>query len=295
MFRNDVARLRFSGDIYDEGAFDANAMRVVIAFQQVLIKLSRAIYSSRHGQPDGISNLLDARRLVVKHIEEGSTIIPIQMIEEPGNLDFAYIPEQLSQATTLMYETYDAADKGRILPSTLPVDLIPRMASIVTHLRAGSKLEFSPPGVDLKPITSKACESLLSWADLSYEDKTSVIGEVFEVNVKNRTCRLFDIENKLNVTVQYEHTFEEQVTTALKDHRNELLSMEGVGEFNDKGRLLKIRDISNIELKSGDLPSSNRAHESIVEYIERIIGDIPNDAWDAVPRDLAENHDKYID
>ena len=294
MIQNDVAVLRFSGGIYDDGAFDANAMRVVINFQQVLIKISRALYSSRHGQPDGKNHLIDVQRLAVKNIGKGSTVIPIQIVEEPGNLDFMYVPEELSQATTLMYETYAAADKGQILPSTLPHDLIPRMASVVSHLRSGCSLEFSPPGANLKPISNQACESLLNWVTKTYEDNTSVVGEVFEVNVKNGTCRLFDVTNKLNVSVQYERTFEEQVTTALSQYRDQLLSIEGIGEFNEKGRLLKLKNVSNIELKSDDVVSSIQSHESIAEYIDRIKSEVPKEVWDELPRDLAKNHDAYI-
>ncbi|MCY4128268.1 MAG: hypothetical protein OXG15_03370 [Gammaproteobacteria bacterium] len=294
MIRNDVAVLRFSGGIYDDGAFDANAMRVVIDFQQVLIKISRALYSSRHGQPHGKSHLIDVKRLAVKNIGRGSTVIPIQMVEEPGNLDFMYVPEELSQATTLMYETYAAADKGEILPSTLPHDLIPRMASVVSHLRSGCSLEFSPPGANLKPISSHACESLLNWVNATYEDSTSVVGEVFEVNVKNGTCRLFDVINKLNVNVQYERTFEEQVTTALTQYRNQLLSIVGIGEFNERGRLLKLKNVSNVELKSDDAISSIQSHESITEYIDRTTREVPEEVWDELPRDLAKNHDAYI-
>lgn len=294
MIQNDVAVLRFSGGIYNDGAFDADAMRVVIDFQSLLIKVSRALYSSRHGQPHGKSHSIDVKRLAVKNIRRGSTVISIQFVEESGNLDFMYVPEELSQATTLLYKTYAAADRGEMLPSTLPHDLIPRMASVVSHLRSGCSLEFSPPGANLKPISTEACKSLLNWVKTTYEDITHVVGEVFEVNVKKSTCRLFDVINKLNVEVQYEKTFEQHVTTALTQYRNQLLSVVGVGEFNEKGRLLKLKDVTNIELKSDDVISSIQSHESIVEYIDRITREVPEEVWDELPRDLAKNHDAYI-
>lgn len=292
---HDVVLLRFSGGIYDKGTFDAAAMRVVIAFQQALTKLSRSIYLSHQQQAYASSNVVDLDCLGIKQNTAGSTAISIQIIEEAGDfLALKYVREEIDQATTLMYEAYSAADKGERLPIELPSELLPLIASVRSHLRAECKLDFSMPENPPIPITKKACDALRKAVTATYEAQTSVTGEVFEVNVKKQTCRMFDITNKLNVIIHYEAIYKEELASALTHYTDRLILIEGVGEFNNRGHLLKLKNISNIEIRSGDTSEDKRAGDTIFDYIDKLIKDSPDEIWEDVPEDLAENHDNYI-
>lgn len=163
MNRHDVALLRFSGDAYDEGALDASAMQVVVDFQRLLTKLSRAVYSSGQRLSYPSSKLFALDRLTISQINPQNAQIKVQIIEEPGNPNSRYVPDELKQAVMMMYETYAAADKDKRLPSALPVDLIPRPAMVRSHLKSECSLAFSPPDKELQPISNKACDTLRNW------------------------------------------------------------------------------------------------------------------------------------
>ncbi len=293
MAENEVAKLRFRGGIYDDCALDASAMQVIVKFQEALTNLAKAIYTSRHGKPQSYTT----STLVVRHIEQGSTAISIETTEKSGNLDYQRISEELQQATNLLYDTYSAAEQGDLLPDLLPIDQVNGIASVVDKLSDDSRLEFSFPGVRYKPISHQACDTLRNWVNTSFEDKTTLVGEVYQVDVRKSVCRLFDVLHKRNVLVHYEQRFEDEITTGLKNHVNQLLEIEGIGVFNEQKKLIRLRDVSSVNAARDDIElsgSSSSTPESIWEFVQEITKDIPEEDWNKLPRDLAKNHDDYI-
>lgn len=286
---NEVAKLRFRGGIYEDCALDASAMQVIVKFQDVLTDLAKAIYTASHGKPQSFA----ANTLVVRHIEQSSTTVSIETTEKNRNLD----SEELHQATNLLYETYSAADQGDLLPESLPIDQVNGIAAVIDRLPDDSRLEFSSPGTHYKPISRQACETLRNWVSTSFEEKTTLVGEVYQVDVRKAVCRLFDVRQKRNVLVHYDQPFEDKITTALKNHANQLLDIEGIGVFNKKRKLIRLRDVSRVNVALDDIEqsgSSNLARESIWEFVQEITKDIPEEDWNKLPKDLALNHDDYI-
>ena len=278
---------------YDDCALDASAMQVIIKFQEALTNLAKAIYKSRHGNLKSYPT----NKLVVRHIEQESTSISIETTEVPGNSESQHTSEELQQASKLLYDTYNAAQQGNKLTDVLPIDQINRIASVVDKLSDDSRLEFSFPGVRYKTISHEACDTLRNWVSTSFEVKTTLIGEVYQVDVRKSFCRLFDALHKRNVLIHYEQHFENEITTGLKNHVNQLLEIEGIGVFNKQKKLIRLKDVSSVNVARDDIEpssSSSSTRESIWEFVQEITKDISQEEWNELPKDLAKNHDDFI-
>ena len=102
--------------------------------------------------------------------------------------------------------------------------------------------------------------------DSSYENETAIVGEVYQVDVRKSVCRLFDAGNKRNVLVHFDQSLEDKITTGLKNHMSQLLEFEGIGVFNDRGKMLRLRDVSKLDVFRDGIETSdksNTTHESI--------------------------------
>ena len=291
----EVVHLRFDGEQYDAGGLDDRAMRVIIEFQKVLKELAKYLYKSKNydGQYDE-SNLDVRTRLVLKTIGIGSTKITLEIADNPTDPTLKTAkPPELVEAVNLVYESYIAARSGSSLPSELPTEFIPKIASINKPLAPSARLAFAPRSRDFIVIDGRSCRTLMKWVQAKYADSVSVTGVVVQANIRTRSCRLFDPFDKRSVNLYYKEEDEKKVTRALHDHGTARLIVEGEGEFNEQGRLLKFTSYKGMRMLKNDT-GSYASGASIEEKINRIISKTPKRAFDELPSDMAETHD-HID
>lgn len=132
----------------------------------------------------------------------------------------------------------------------------------------------------------------MNWTKAKYTDSVSITGVVVQVNVRRRSCRLFEPFDKRSVILYYKEEDEEKVTSALRDHGTARLIVEGEGEFNERGRLLKFTSYTNMRMLKNDTDSYTSG-ASIEKKIKRIISRTPKRAFHELPSDMAETHDQF--
>ena len=98
-------------------------------------------------------------------------------------------------------------------------------------------------------------------------------------------------------TTHFDQSFEDRITTRLKNYLSQFLKFAGIGEFNDRGKLLRLRKVSKVGVSRDGIEESGKSittHESIWEFVDEITEDVPEEHWASLPKDLAESHDDYM-
>lgn len=289
----DIVHLRFSGRSYDDGGLDVKAMRIIIKFQLILTDLAKSLRRVRMGSLRGDPDFVSRVDLVVKRLDTGSTVVPMEAVGLRSELDLEDVPPELVRAANLVYDSCLAAKKDERLPSDLPQDFVPRIASIADNLLEETVLDFAPPEYEFTTLGRRESSKLRDWVKTIDTARTTIYGEVFQVNVRKKQCHMLNSSGGPQVAVTYQDEYESQVTEALKNHDSKSLMIEGDGEFNLHGQLLKINKVSKMELISDSILSTPSG-KSVMGLIDRVMSDVPQDVWDKVPKDLAENHDNYL-
>ena len=289
----DIVHLRFTGRQYDDGGLDIKAMRIIIKFQLILTDLAKSLRRVRMGSLRGDPDFVNRVNLIVKRLDAGSTIVPMEAVGLESELNLEDIPSELVKAANLVYDSCIAAKRDERLPSELPQDFVPRIASIADNLREDTVLAIAPPECEFTTLGKHESSKLRDWIKTIDTARTTAYGEVFQVNVRKNQCHMLNSSGGPQVEVTYLDKFENRVTEALKDHESKSLMLEGDGEFNLHGQLLKINKVSKMELISDSILSTPTG-QSVMDLIDRVMRDVPQDVWDKVPKNLAESHDDYL-
>ena len=86
---------------------------------------------------------------------------------------------------------------------------------------------------------------------------------------------------------------EDQVTTALKEHRAVRMYVKGSGEFSPQGRLIRVLQVDELRLAT-DEESYDQTARPIEGLLNELAKEIPQEEWDRLPSDLNDNLDHYL-
>ncbi len=125
--------------------------------------------------------------------------------------------------------------------------------------------------------------------DGTYQDRVEVSGRVMEVNIRKKQCQLW-LDDTTYVPLTFTEKQEPRIATALQRHKSEWLTVRGRGEFTPDGVLKRIVRADNLNLSHGNDPNA----PGIMERIDEIFGDVPDEVWDKVPADLSMRLDYYL-
>ena len=133
---------------------------------------------------------------------------------------------------------------------------------------------------------------LETFSEVPYEDHVTIKGEVFETDVKKGRFQLSSDEDT-TVAVNFTPEQEDQVTTALKDHRTVQLFVKGSGEFSPQGKPIRILKVDELRLTEEE-EGYDRNAQPIEEVLSDLAKEIPQEEWDKLPKDLNDNLDHYL-
>jgi hypothetical protein len=120
-----------------------------------------------------------------------------------------------------------------------------------------------------------------------------VTGEVVEADVMRRRFQL-RVDDRNDVSVHFTEPQEDQVTSALKDHKAVRMKVKGRGEMSPEGKLLEITDIESLETHPAGEVAFDKSARPIEDIMEELASEVPQADWDRLPADLTDNLDHYL-
>jgi hypothetical protein len=120
-----------------------------------------------------------------------------------------------------------------------------------------------------------------------------VTGEVVEADVMQKRFQL-RVGNRNDVSVHFTEPQEDQVMSALKDHKEVRVRVKGRGEMSPEGKLLRVIDIESLETQPAGEVAFDKSARPIEDILEELASEVPQAEWDRLPADLTDNLDHYL-
>jgi hypothetical protein len=132
----------------------------------------------------------------------------------------------------------------------------------------------------------------MSWVDGANRNRIELTGEVRGTDLDGLKFVL-RLPDGRKIPGHFEPGQEPVVLEALGEHANRRLHVVGEGEFSpEDGSLIGIVRVDQLALVEPD--TQPISEPPIWERLAAIGADVPPEAWDEVPTDLASNVDRYL-
>jgi hypothetical protein len=118
------------------------------------------------------------------------------------------------------------------------------------------------------------------------------MGEVFEADVLARRFQILLADHR-KISISFTADQEQLITSALKDHKVCQLRATGRGLFSAEGGLVKVVSVDRMTLGE-PIQLSIQPSRSIWDELDDLAGQVPEDEWKKLPKDLSSNLDDYI-
>jgi hypothetical protein len=290
--RKKVAALRFEGPRFKDHGLDVDVLPEIIAYKKLLQETAREIWRKQNPERVRLPKNFDADiNLKFYSLEKGSTVVPLMREQRLKQLPF--FDHELDEAATLLQQTIQAAAQQESAPPQLPRTIIPLFDELGRTLQDDEALLVSAKRRTQEARFNREVKArILAWTTSSYLDEVDLTGEVRATDLDGArfTLRLPD---GTKVTGRFKPEHEAVILEALNEHSNRQIRIKGAGEFApEDGTLRQIVNVEWLEIVSADLSSG--AGSPIWERLALIGTNTPDDAWNDVPTDLAENVDQYL-
>jgi hypothetical protein len=292
----EVVRLRFKGNRFRDHALDLSALSELTQFQKMVAETAKALWRAANPNRERLpSHFEDRTRLCLREIQEGSAVAPLEVyIEEPLERTLWELePVEVNEAVSMAYDVYQALEQDAPLPERFPKPLIAEYVKWGQSLTENEEVEMQPPGrmpTRLKPSHSAR---LAAFGETPYRDQVDIEGEVFEADVRQKRFQLWTAD-KSAVQISFSEGQEEQVTTALKEHRTARMHVRGRGEMSPQGKLLRITDVEDLQIRGGGEVPFDADAPAIEQVLQTLAKEVPQAEWDRLPDDLTDNLDHYL-
>ena len=293
----DLASLRFDGERFAGHALDVDCVQELIAYRNIILECAKELWKRKH--PDRVrlpKGFEDEFRLQFDRIDPGSAIVPLKRVVpvDQAALDWGNLDE-FDEAAELVDAAISAANDDKLLPETLPANVVLLFKEFGKTLRDGEVVfTHARHSAAEASYSAKARKRLSEWVGPAYEDVVDVAGEVSMANVKGSFALTLQETGSI-VNGRFSAEQEERVLEALRNHRTARLRVTGVGEFGTSDRILKRF------VRIDDVQPAGTSDVAFVENVPPIweqltaLGEsAPKGAWDNVPTDLSIRIDDLI-
>jgi len=292
-----VVKLVFSGQRFLDHALDANALAEVIQFLKMIGETAKAVWRADHPERKNLPARFEERtQLQLRRIEHGSAAVPLDLFVEEPEQGEMLDPEPLEvnkKAIRMVRGVYRAVASDAPLPEGFPRTLVPEYERWGATLGADEAIEIVDDGDEPVRVTSSLRLRLASFVEASHEDQVDIAGEVLEADIRRGRFQIW-LDGTTSVSVEFVPEQEDEVTTALRDHKTLRLQVKGRGEFSPQGKLVRVTRVDELRLQPvGDIPYDTTARP-IEEVLAELAREVPEEEWSRVPADLAENIDHYV-
>ena len=289
-----LATLRFDGARFSAHTLDVECTQELVAYRKIILECAKALWRRNNSERERLPKRFgDGFRLQFDRLEEGSARVPLRRVVEADQAALDWGTE-FDEAAQLVDAAITAANDDTLLPEGLPATVVPLFRDFGRTLRDDEVLfTRARHGLHEAPYTARSRKRLAEWVEPTYEDVVEVIGEVQMASVKGQFS-LLTPGSAQQVTGKFSAEQEAQVLEALQQHKTVRLSVRGVGEFGTLDR--QLRRFSRIEQvahwQSG-APAFVEGASNLWDELDAIASGVPNDAWDAVPKDLSVRVDEF--
>jgi hypothetical protein len=291
-----VVKLVFKGQRFQGHALDQDALAEVSHFLKMITETAKAVWRAENPARKNLPpHFEDRTRLCLRRIEEGSTAVPLEVfLEEPEQKEmFEPEPTEVRTAIRLARDVYRAVETDAPLPEGFPRTLVPEYERWGETLREDEAIEVLEESAEPVRVTRLVRRRLASFVEPCHEDQVEVAGEVLEADIRRQHFEIF-LDQTTSVKVAFTPEQEDEVTTALRDHKTLRLQVKGRGQSTPQGKLVRVTQVHELRLQPvGDIPYDTAA-PPIEEVLTDLAREIPQEECERLPADLAENIDHYV-
>jgi hypothetical protein len=290
----EVVKLVFKGKRFEDHALDINALSEVIRSQKILAETAKVLWLEANRKERLPRYFEDRTKLYLRRIEEGSALVPLESFLEEDEQLFEPIPVELKAAVELAHKAIRAVERDEPLPDNFPKNLLPEYQQWGKDLTEDETIEIIPPGEEPARLTSRGHLRLVTYAEAPYEAEAEIKGEVLEADIRLGRFQLW-LDERTGITVNFTPELEDNITSALKDHRTCRLYIKGKGEYSPQGKLQRITEITECLIKPVSEPTLlDLMAPPIEEVLVDLASEIPKEEWEKLPSDLTDNLDHYL-
>ena len=291
----EVVRLTFKGERFRDHALDLRALSELSQFQKMVAETAKTLWRAANPTRERLPSHFEERvRLCLRRIEDGSATAPLEVFIEEKDQTAFWEPEpvEINEAVKLAHEVYEAIEADAQLPERFPRALLPEYARWGQSLDGDEAVEMQV--CEKKPayLTLANRQKLEKFVETPHEARVEISGEVFEADVKKGRFQLWSDEDTA-VSVAFTPEQEDQVTTALKEHKTARMYVKGSGEYSPQGKLLRVLQVDELRLAPSETHYDKSARP-IEDLLENLAREIPQEEWDKLPSDLNDNLDHYL-
>jgi len=291
----EVVRLTFKGERFRDHALDLRALSELSQFQKMVAETAKTFWRAANPNRERLPSHFEERvRLCLRKIEDGSATAPLEVFIKEQDQTTLWEPEpvEINEAVELTREVFESLGSDAPLPERFPRALLPEYAKWGQNLGDDEIVEMQVS--EKKPVylTSVRRQKLEKLVETPHEDRVEINGEVFEADVKKGRFQLWSGDDTA-VSVAFTPEQEDQVTTALKEHKTVRLSVKGLGEFSPQGKLHRVLQVDELRLTTSETHYDKSARP-IEDVLEELATEIPQEEWDKLPSDFSDNLDHYL-
>ena len=291
----EVVKLTFKGERFRDHALDLQALSDLSQFQKMVAETAKTLWRAANPARERLPSHFEERvRLCLRRIEDGSATAPLEVFIEEQDQTSLWEPEpvEINDAVKLAHEVYEALGSDAPLPERFPRALLPEYARWGQSLGDDEAVEMQVSEKKPAYLTPAHRQKLEKFVETPHEDRVEISGEVFEADVKKGRFQLWSGEDTA-VTVVFTPEQEDQVTTALKEHKTARMFVKGSGEYSPQGKLHRVLQVDELSLTTSEIHYDKSARP-IEDVLEELATEIPREEWDKLPNDLCDNLDYYL-
>ena len=291
----EVVRLTFKGERFRDHALDLGGLNELSQFQKMVAETAKSLWRAANPDRERLPPHFEQRvRLCLRRIEDGSAAAPLEVfIEEQDQTSFwEPEPTEINEAVELARQVFEALESDAPLPESFPRALLPEYAKWGQSLGDDEKVEMRVAEKKPAYLTQTNRQRLQEFLETPHENRVEIKGEVFEADVKKGRFQLWSGEDAA-VTVVFTPEQEDQVTTALKEHKTARMYVKGTGEYSPQGKLQRVFQVDELKLTTSG-PHYDKSAPPIEDLLEALAREIPQEEWDKLPSDLNDNLDHYL-
>jgi len=256
--------MAFATHVLRGARFDGHAVPVDVlselnAYRNLVVAVARGVFfQENRGRQRVPKNFEDGFRLVLRTIESGSAVLPIERLGIPGagasQLSLGLpqtAPDYFERARDLISEVVRAVAAGKPLPADFPQDALPQFNLFGRTLIDDEVIEMSAPHQSKADYSRQVRKQLVLANAQTYEDAADVTGQVVQFDRQRKVFELLHEGNRIGGRL--EDISEDAVriiSTACAQGDQLHVRVEGLGAYDSADRLIrfvKIDDVSYAE------------------------------------------------
>ena len=228
-------------------------------------------------------------------IEAGSAVAPLEVFSEQASQPdlFEVDSNEIQEAVALACNVFSAIEREVLLPDKFSRSLLPEYERLGQSLGEREEIEIGANGKKLATVSQKSRRLLNNLIETRHESHVEFSGEVLEVDLRRERFQLWLNENT-GLVIEFSSQQEDEVTSALKDHRTRKLVVKGECEFSPERKPLRMTKVKEWYLQPVAESYFDESVQPIEEILAKIAAEVPTEDWDALPADLTENLDFYL-